>query len=114
MSINKNIFFLDIWKQFRFREFYLDVSAFPATTSNTSQRTRCYTDNTTYPYLPPNIIGIPCQQTARYVIVETTYVAPENNPFVGAVLEISEIEIYGIYFNKLFYYSLSIRNYLSI
>ncbi|XP_065933952.1 multiple epidermal growth factor-like domains protein 10 [Magallana gigas] len=84
----------DSWKQYRFRQFYLDVSEFPATTSNTSQRTRCYTDNTTEQYLPPNIIDMPCQQTARYVIVETTYDAPEDNPTTGAMLEICEIEIY--------------------
>lgn len=85
----------DSWKQYRFRQFYLDVSEFPATTSTTSQRTRCYTDNTTYPNLPPNIIDISCRQTARYVIVETTYVAPESYPLKGAILEICEIEIYG-------------------
>lgn len=94
----KNI--LDSWKQYRFRQFYLDVSEFPATTSNTSHRTRCYTDNTTDQYLPPNIIDMPCQQTARYVIVETTYDAPEDDPVEGAMLEICEIEVYGIRFIK--------------
>lgn len=43
---------------------------------------------------------MPCQQTARYVIVETTYDAPEDNPTTGAMLEICEIEIYGIPFIK--------------
>uniref|UniRef100_K1PSV9 Uncharacterized protein n=1 Tax=Magallana gigas TaxID=29159 RepID=K1PSV9_MAGGI len=80
------------WKQYRFRQFYLDVSDLPASETNTTQRTRCYTDNTTYPDLPPNIIDIPCQQTARYVIVETTYDAPEDDPTEGAILEICEIE----------------------
>lgn len=83
------------WHQYRFRQFYLDVSNSPATDTITSQRTRCYTDNTTAPNLPPNIIDIPCKQTARYVIVETTYDAPEDNPTTGAILEICEIEVYG-------------------
>ncbi|XP_078329704.1 uncharacterized protein LOC144624171 isoform X2 [Crassostrea virginica] len=83
------------WKQYRFRQFYLDVSDLPATQTTTAERTRCYTDNTTAPNLPPNIINIPCIQTARYVIVETTYDAPEDNPQTGAMLEICEIEVYG-------------------
>eukprot|EP00105_Crassostrea_gigas_P042103 XP_019926251.1 PREDICTED: uncharacterized protein LOC109619771 [Crassostrea gigas] len=83
--------------QYRFRQFYLDVSELPAATSSTSQRVRCYTDNTTQPNVPPNIIDIPCRYTARYVIVETTYDAPEDNKFseIGPILEICEIEIYG-------------------
>eukprot|EP00105_Crassostrea_gigas_P039592 XP_019923740.1 PREDICTED: cell death abnormality protein 1 [Crassostrea gigas] len=85
------------WKQFRFRQFYLDVSNSSATQTTTSQRTRCYTDNTTAPDLPPNIIDITCKQTARYVIVETTYDAPEDDYYDehGAILEICEIEVYG-------------------
>lgn len=59
------------------------------------ERTRCYTDNTTAPYLPSTTIDIPCKETARYVIVETTYDAPEDDPITGAVLEICEIEVYG-------------------
>lgn len=43
---------------------------------------------------------MPCQQTARYVIVETTYDAPEDDPVAGAMLEICEIEVYGIRFIK--------------
>ena len=85
------------WKQFRFRQFYLDVSDVPATQTTTAERTRCYTDNTTYPALPPNIINIPCKQTARYVIVETTYDAPEDRGIAGAILEICELEVYGMY-----------------
>lgn len=71
-----------------------------------SQRIRCYTDNTTYPNVPPNIIDMPCKHTARYVIVETTYDAPEDDKYgeIGAILEICEIEIYGIFFMKLLYY----------
>ena len=83
-------------KQFRFRQFYLDVSDAPATQTTTAERTRCYTDNTIYPNLPPNIIDLPCKQTARYVIVETTYDAPEDDPISGAMLEICEIEVYGM------------------
>nr|XP_034322513.1 uncharacterized protein LOC105322931 [Crassostrea gigas] len=83
------------WKQYRFRQFYLDASNSSATQTTTSQRTRCYTDNTIAPYLPPNIIDIPCKQTARYVIVETTYDAPEDDPTKGAMLEICEIVVYG-------------------
>nr|XP_034322834.1 cell death abnormality protein 1 [Crassostrea gigas] len=83
------------WKQYRFRQFYLDVSNVSALQTTTSQRTRCFTDNTTAPDLPPNIIDIPCKQTVRYVIVETTYDAPENKITDGAVLEICEIEVYG-------------------
>lgn len=85
------------WKQYRFRQFYLDVSDLPVTQTTTLQRTRCYTDNTTAPNLPPNIIDIPCKQTARYVIVETTYDALEDNPTRGAILEICEIEVHGLY-----------------
>lgn len=91
----KKIVILDTWQPYRFRQFYLDVSAFPASTSSTSQRTRCYTDNTTHPNVPPNIITIPCKHTARYVIVETTYDAPEDDPVAGAILEICELEVYG-------------------
>lgn len=53
-----------------------------------------------YPYVPPNILDIPCKQTARYVIVETTYDAPEDNPTRGAILEICEIEVDGMYVYK--------------
>nr|XP_034319365.1 uncharacterized protein LOC109617109 isoform X2 [Crassostrea gigas] len=82
------------WKQYRFRQFYLDASNLSATQTTTSQRTRCYTDNTTAPDLPTNIIDIPCKQTARYVIVETTYDAPEDDYLDehGAILEICEIK----------------------
>ncbi|XP_078328165.1 uncharacterized protein LOC144623575 [Crassostrea virginica] len=83
------------WKQYRFRQFYLDVSDLPVTQTTTAERTRCYTDNTTAPNLPPNIIDIPCKQTARFVIVETTYDAPEDDPQKGAVLEICEIQVKG-------------------
>lgn len=88
---------MDEWKQFRFRQFYLDISNSSATQTATLHRTRCYTDNTAYPNLPPNIIDIPCQQKARYVIVETTYNAPEdiNHDLYGAILEICEIEVFG-------------------
>ncbi|XP_061169367.1 uncharacterized protein LOC133178662 [Saccostrea echinata] len=85
----------DDWKQYRFRKFYLDVSDYSATESMTSQRTRCYTDNTTEPNLPPNIIDIPCKQLARYIIVESTYKAPEDYRSTGPILEICEIEVYG-------------------
>ena len=84
------------WKQYRFRQFYLDVSDAPATQTTTIQRTRCYTDNTTAPNLPPNIIEIPCKQTARFVIVETRYDPPEDEA-LGAFLEICELEVYGMY-----------------
>ena len=87
------------WKQYRFRQFYLDVSDLPVTQTTTTERTRCYTDNTTYPNLPPNIINIPCKQTARYVIVETTYDAPEDDPHKGAMLEICEIQVKGFVIN---------------
>lgn len=83
------------WKQYRFRQFFLDVSNFSALETTASQRTRCYTDKTTAPNLPPNIIDLPCKHTARYVIVETTYDCPEDDPITGAMLEICEIEVYG-------------------
>ncbi|XP_062613162.1 uncharacterized protein LOC134274934 [Saccostrea cucullata] len=83
------------WKQYRFRKFYLDVSNSSASGSMTSQRARCFTDNTKEPTLPPNIIDIPCEQWARYVIVESTYKAPEDNRSTGPILEICEIEVYG-------------------
>lgn len=82
------------WKQYRFRQFYLDVSNSSATQTPTSLRTRCYKDNATAPNLPPNIIDIPCKHTARSVIVETTYDTPEDHE-VGAILEVCEIEVYG-------------------
>lgn len=65
--------------------------------TTTSQRTRCYTDNSTASDLPPNIIDIPCKQITRYVIVETTYDAPEDDYLDehGAILEICEIKVYG-------------------
>lgn len=72
------------------------MSDIPATQSNTSERTRCYTDNTTYPDVLPFIMEVPCQLTARYLIVESTYDAPEDDPITGAVLEICEIEVFGI------------------
>ena len=84
----------DDWKQYRFRQFYLDVSDLPAKQTTTAERTRCYTDRTTYPQLPPNSIDILCEQTTRYVIVETTYDAPEDR-YIGAMLEICEVEVYG-------------------
>lgn len=88
------------WKQYRFRQFYLDVSNISATHSFTTGRIRCYTDYTTYPDLPPNIIDIPCKHKARYVIVETTYDAPEDDKYDvhGAILEVCEIEVYGKHF----------------
>lgn len=85
----------DDWKQYRFRQFYLDVSNSTASETTTSQRTRCYTDNTTAPNLPPKIIDLPCKHTSRYIIVETTYDCPEDDPITGAILEICEIEVYG-------------------
>lgn len=97
-SINTiNIYYRneDNWKPYRFRQFYIDMSDIPATLSNTSERTRCYTDNTTYPDLPPFIMEVPCKLTARYLIVETTYDAPEDDPNTGAILEICEIEVFG-------------------
>lgn len=38
---------------------------------------------------------MPCKHTARYVIVETRYDAPDDN-HTGAILEICEIEVYGM------------------
>ena len=103
VNLHKHFNFLKIagnlstdWKQYRFRQFYLDDSDLPVTQTTTTERTRCYTDNTTAPNLPPNIINIPCKQTARYVIVETTYDAPEDRGIAGAILEICEIEVYGM------------------
>ncbi|XP_056003186.1 receptor-type tyrosine-protein phosphatase kappa-like isoform X1 [Ostrea edulis] len=86
------------WKQYRFKQFYLDVSNSPAAVTTTSERTRCYTD--TSPDLPDNIIDIPCKQTARYVIVETTYDTPEDGATTGAILEICEIQVFGCEIGK--------------
>lgn len=91
------------WRPYRLRQFHLDVSNTPANMS-TTLRTRCYTDNTTEPHLPNSIIGMSCKQTARYVIVETTYDAPDDKS-TGPMLEICEIEVYGmisLYNNILF------------
>ncbi|XP_048749062.2 uncharacterized protein LOC125661178 [Ostrea edulis] len=89
----------DIWPPYRFRQFYLDVSNGSAnsTTALTSQRERCYKDNTTAPATPPAVIDISCKATARYIVVETTYDAPEDDSLTetGPVLEICEIEVYG-------------------
>ncbi|XP_052692860.1 uncharacterized protein LOC128171168 [Crassostrea angulata] len=82
----------DFWILAHNREFYLDVSELPARHSTTKQRTRCYTDTTSAPELPRNIINIPCNHTGRYVIVETNYILPREE---GAILEICEIEILG-------------------
>lgn len=84
------------WRPYRLRQFSLYVSNTSANMS-TTPRTRCYTDNTTEQDLPKNIIEMPCKQTARYVIVETTYDAPEDTS-TGAMLEICEIEVYGMVF----------------
>ncbi|XP_062572418.1 uncharacterized protein LOC134234373 [Saccostrea cucullata] len=81
------------WPPYRIRQFYLDVSNSSADTS--TQRVRCYTDNTTAPATPAPVLDIPCKQTARYVIVETTYHAPEDTDSTGPVLEICEIEVIG-------------------
>lgn len=89
-----------IWRPYRFRQFFLDVSGVPVTESITLNRTRCFTDNTSAPEVPPDVISIPCQHTARYVIVETTYDAPEDDPVKGPILEICEIEINGTVWNK--------------
>lgn len=86
----------DNWKPYRFRQFYLDVSNSSATTTET--RIRCYTDNTTNtstPSIPPNKLSMPCNQIARYVIVETMYDAPDDSPTTGPILEICEIEVNG-------------------
>ncbi|XP_056003118.1 cell death abnormality protein 1-like isoform X1 [Ostrea edulis] len=87
------------WCPYRFRQFYLDVSNGSAgsTTTLTSQRKRCYKDNTTALATPPSVIDISCKETARYVIVETTYNAQEAIylNLSGPVLEICEIEVYG-------------------
>jgi hypothetical protein len=90
--------YTDNWPLYRFRQFYLDVSngSAASTTTLTSQRKRCYKDNTTAPATPPGVIDIPCKETARYVIVETTYAPPETSTGdAGPVLEICEIEVYG-------------------
>ncbi|XP_062567905.1 uncharacterized protein LOC134230145 [Saccostrea cucullata] len=85
------------WPPYRFRQFYLDVSSMTANSTETltPQRVRCYTDRTRPPATPPNVIDIPCNQTARYVIVETFYDATEDREILVAILEICEIEIYG-------------------
>jgi hypothetical protein len=88
-----------VWRPYRFRQFYLDVSngSAASTTTLTSQRKRCYKDNTTAPATPPSVIDIPCKETAQYVIVETTYNASEaeDRNTGGSVLEICEIEVNG-------------------
>lgn len=96
-SQNVKICILNItggWQPYRFRQFYLDVSEFPAKDTITTQRTRCYTDHTTAPKVPEHEIDIPCKETGRYVIVETTYDALDDKT-IGAILEICEIEVYG-------------------
>ncbi|XP_061185070.1 receptor-type tyrosine-protein phosphatase epsilon-like [Saccostrea echinata] len=60
----------------------------------TTERFRCHKDNTPDGEIPPSVIDIPCKQAAKYVIVETTYDAP-NDSNTGAILEICEVEVYG-------------------
>ena len=90
------------WLPYRLRQFYMDVSNSSANVTTAMQRTRCFTDYTTAPNLPPYITNIPCKYTARYVIVETTYDAPEDEE-TGAILEICEIEVNGmfLFFSKM-------------
>ncbi|XP_062614516.1 multiple epidermal growth factor-like domains protein 10, partial [Saccostrea cucullata] len=83
------------WLPYRFRQFYLDVSNSSANVTSTSQKTRCYKDETEEPDVPPAVIDIPCRYTARYIIVGTSYDAPEDYPVHGAILEVCEIEVYG-------------------
>ncbi|XP_062590339.1 multiple epidermal growth factor-like domains protein 10 [Saccostrea cucullata] len=83
------------WPPYRFRQFYLDVSNSSADVTSTSQRIRCYKDETEEPDVPPAFIDISCRHTARYIIVGTSYDAPEDNPIKGSILEICEIEVYG-------------------
>ena len=52
-------------------------------------------ENTTKLDLPKSMIEMPCKRTARYVIVETIYDAPDDT-HDGAILEICEIEVFGI------------------
>ena len=83
------------WKPYRLRHFYLDFADSPATQTATAGRTRCYTDNTSELDVPNYIQNISCNGTNRYIIVETTYDATEDDPQSGAMLEICEIEVYG-------------------
>ncbi|XP_062590340.1 uncharacterized protein LOC134251940 [Saccostrea cucullata] len=83
------------WPPRRFRQFYLDVSNSSVNVTSTSQRVRCYKDETEEPDVPQSVIDIPCRHAARYIIVGTSYDAPEDNPIEGAILEICEIEVYG-------------------
>lgn len=55
---------------------------------------------------------MPCKQTARYVIVETTYDAPEDNK-TGAMLEICEIEVYGMILCTIIFYFIPKIIYMS-
>lgn len=91
---------LTYWSGVHIRQFYLDVSDVQAKQSTTDQRTHCYTDTTTDTVGPRSIKkirDIQCYYTARYVIVESHYISPENDPSEGAVLEICEIEVFGRY-----------------
>ncbi|XP_062585067.1 uncharacterized protein LOC134246727 [Saccostrea cucullata] len=85
------------WRPNRFRQFHLDVSNTSKSVGcSTPQSFRCYKDNSTPPATPPAVIDIPCKQTAQYVIIETTYTAPENpKEGAGPMLEICEIDVYG-------------------
>lgn len=83
------------WPPYRFRQFYLDVSNSSARETTTENRIRCYSDNTTEPSTPPSKLPMPCNQIARYVIVETMYDAPDDSSTTGPILEICEIEVYG-------------------
>lgn len=54
-----------------------------------------------------------CKHTARYVIVETTYDAPDDNR-TGAILEICEIEVYGMVLSTIIFFFLNSGYHLFI
>ncbi|XP_062613545.1 uncharacterized protein LOC134275285 [Saccostrea cucullata] len=86
------------WRPYRFRYFYLDLSNSSVNGSTTTDRKRCYQDNTTVPDLPPSIINITCPFVARYVIVQNDYFGNDTHS-TGPILEICEIEIFGCSIN---------------
>ncbi|XP_062599172.1 multiple epidermal growth factor-like domains protein 10, partial [Saccostrea cucullata] len=83
------------WKPYRFRKYRLEVSN---SSGPTQSWIECYKDNTPDTLTPESIQYVPCEETARYIRIITTYDAPEDDKIriSGAILEICEIKIYGV------------------
>lgn len=64
-------------------------------------------------FTPPSNLTIPCNQIARYVIVETMYDAPDDGEVWGPILEICEIEVYGKWCFKIWDYNIVFKGVIN-